>query len=79
VLSDEKGEVMNYPACPHCQLRFTAVQGAVLRGCPECDQPLRVFTRPTAVIGFALYEPDPAAEHLPDATAAALVVPPHRP
>jgi hypothetical protein len=67
---------MNHSACPACQLRFTPAQAAGLPICPICGGSLHELEGPQAAIGLALFEPDVAAQSLPEAIAAAMPIPP---
>jgi hypothetical protein len=42
--------------------------------CPTCGGPLQILSGPNAAIGLSLFEPDLAAEPLPEARTAALPI-----
>ena len=67
---------MSHVACPDCQLRFTPGQAAGFPVCPICGASLQALIGAEAVMGFQLFEPDIAAQLLPEAVSAAMPIPP---
>ena len=63
---------MSHTVCPTCRVRFTPADAAGLPSCPVCGGAVDVVTGAQSVIGMALFTPDPNADLLLDAIAAAL-------
>jgi hypothetical protein len=69
---------MTRACCPSCRLRFTRAVAAHLVACPQCGAPLEQFSSAERVVGFRLAEDaDDSLHGLPEAIAAALLIPPN--
>ncbi len=65
---------MTHVCCPNCRLRFSPAAAAVIRACPECDQPAEALSL-DGTFGFRLVTLEDVPHSLPEAVAVSLPVP----